>query len=147
MDAEKRLQDLISVTQRLIDVLERENALLREHAYGEIQHLLDEKEIIARVYEARIMHLKEHPGELDGANEETRATLKELSEQVDGLIKENGAMLQTSIVTSKRIIDMVADALREKTIETGTYANGGRNRPKPAGNKHRVAAISINETL
>lgn len=147
MDADKRMADLINITTRLIDVLERENVLLLDHRHGELNTLIDEKETISRVYQARIMGLQENPNQLDGGQEETRVELKKLALKVDHLISQNSKMLGSAMITSKRIVDLVADALRESTTETSTYSDAGVKRFQPSKRKDRMTALSFNEML
>ena len=75
MDVSKRMADLVNVTTRLIAVLERENEILTERRHSELSIILDEKETIARVYQARIMGLEENPELLDNASDEERQVL------------------------------------------------------------------------
>ena len=102
MDADKRMADLINVTKRLIDVLEREHELLSDRRHSELSVLLDEKETIGRVYQARVMGLQENPEQLKGADETARSELKELAVQVDDLMRRNARMLEAAMFASNR---------------------------------------------
>ena len=137
MDADKRMADLINVTKRLIDVLEREHELLSDRRHSELSGLLDEKETIGRVYQARVMGLQENPEQLEGVNEDARAELKELAVKVDDLIRRNARMLEAAMFASKRIVDLVAEALRDTANAAGTYSKGGQSYRKT--NKTRAA--------
>ncbi len=127
MDPEKRMADLISVTGRLVDILERENEILKDRRHNDLADLLDEKETIGRVYQARIMGLQEDPGQLRDVDEDERIKLKDLAHKVDQLVAENARMLEAAMYASKRIVEMVADAVRDSTNTSGTYSQKAVN--------------------
>ena len=145
MDVAKRMTDLVNVTTRLIDVLERENELLRERRYNELNLILDEKETIARVYQARIMGLEENPDVLNDTTEEDRENLRELARKVDTLMAQNARMLEVAMVVSKRIVDLVAEAVKEAQPSSGAYSKKGST--VGAAQKGGSMSLSLNETL
>ena len=145
MDTTKRMADLVNVTTRLINVLERENEILLERRHSELSLILDEKETIARVYQARIMGLEENPELLDGASDEEKATLFELAKQADRLLNENARMLEVAIAVSRRVVDLVAEAVAEAAPKSGAYSAKGRTAAPPT--KGGNMSLSLNETL
>ena len=142
MDADKRMADLINVTKRLIDVLEREHELLSDRRHSELSVLLDEKETIGRV-----MGLQENPEQLKGADETARSELKELAVQVDDLMRRNARMLEAAMSASKRIVDLVAEALRDTANAAGTYSKGGSTQMPQNKQAAHGGAISLDQTL
>lgn len=147
MDPEKRMADLISVTGRLVDVLERENAILVERRHNDLAELLDEKETIGRVYQARIMGLQEDPEQLKDVDENERLKLKELAIKVDELVAENARMLQAAMYASKRIVELVAESVRDSTNSAGTYSQRGSTQMPTGKSEVRSSAISLDQTL
>ncbi len=145
MDAEKRMADLINVTKRLINVLERENEMLRERKHSELTMILDEKETIARVYQARVMGLEENPEMLAGVPDEDREMLRELAQKIDTLMAENGRMLKVAITVSKRVVDLVAEAVAEASQKSGVYSGKGSTVSAP--NQGGSMSLSLNKTL
>ena len=147
MDPEKRMADLISVTSRLVDILERENEILKDRRHNDLADLLDEKETIGRVYQARIMGLQEDPEQLKDVDEDERMKLKELAHKVDELVAENARMLEAAMYASKRIVEMVADAVRDSTNTSGTYSQKGSTQMPVGKSEARGGAISLDQTL
>ncbi len=147
MDAEKRMTDLINVTSRLIDVLEREQELLKERRHSELSALIDEKETIGRVYQARVMGLQKDPEQLADAPEDMRDELRELALRVDRLVYENARMIDSAMKASKRIVELVADALKENANKAGTYSNKGASHAPRAAAGARSSTISLDQTL
>lgn len=145
MDATKRVDDLIMITGRLADLLEKENALLREKRHSELGVILDEKETLARVYESRIMGLAENEIALDDVDEELRTQLGDLGMRVDGLMVENTRLLQGAILASRRVMELVQEAVQELQPDQVSYrANGIRGQQ---ANKARGVALSVDQTL
>lgn len=145
MDATKRVDDLIMITGRLADLLEKENGLLRDRRHSELGVILDEKETLARVYESRILGLTENEISLDEVDEELREELRDVGRHVDELMEENARLLQVAIIASQRVVELVQDAVRELRPEAGTYrANGVRG---PQENKARNVSLSLDQTL
>jgi len=145
MDVSKRMADLVNVTTRLIAVLERENEILNERRHSELSIILDEKETIARVYQARIMGLEENPELLDGASDEERQTLAELASKADTLMAKNAQMLEIAISVSRRVVDLVAEAVAEAAPKAGVYSAKGNT--VQARNDSGNMTLSFNETL
>ena len=145
MDAEKRLNDLIAITTRLINVLERENEMLREHRHSDIHSILHEKATIGRVYESRVIGLSENPGALAEGPPVLREQLAELAHKVDRLMADNSVMLKISVDVSRRVVNLIAEAVKETAPTAGTYsARGKKTEAAPAGGN---MSLSLNETL
>jgi len=145
MDNDKRVTDLVNVTTRLINVLERENEILINRRHSELRLILDEKETIARVYQARIMGLEENPDMLDGIDEDDRGQLFELARKADTLMAQNASMLEVAITVSRRVVDLVAEAVAEAAPKSGAYSAKGRTASAPI--KGGNMSLSLNETL
>ena len=108
---------------------------------------MDEKETIGRVYQARIMGLQEDPEQLKDVDEAERHKLKELAHSVDTLVSENARMLEAAMYASKRIVEMVAEAVRDSTNTSGTYSQRGSTQMPVGKSEVRSGAISLDQTL
>jgi len=107
--------------------------------------ILDEKETIARVYQARIMGLEENPELLDNASDEERQVLVDLANKADTLMAKNAQMLEIAISVSRRVVDLVAEAVAEAAPKAGVYSAKG-NTVKPRNDSGNMT-LSFNETL
>jgi len=147
MDPNNRVEDLILITGRLIETLERENDALSNHRNGELHDLLDEKVTLSRVYESRMQVISEKPDLLEEIDEDLRDKLIALCGQVNDLIQENGKLLKTAMTVSRRVVELIAEAVREATPSAGTYgANGTKESGSANADRQRVA-YSLNQTL
>ncbi len=147
MDVEKRMADLLNVTNRLVDVLEREQEILKDRRHSDLALLVDEKETIGRVYQARILGLQQDPDQLNGASDETREELRELALRVDRLVYENAHMLEAAMKVSQRVVELVAEALKDNENPAGTYSDKGNTDVQRAALRARRSTISLDQTL
>ena len=146
MDPTNRINDLIVITNRLVGLLERENDALSNRKYSGINEILDEKVTLGRVYESRIMGLTDDPAALEQVDRELRERLRSLGEKVNGLIEENAELLKIGIEANRRVVDMIAEAVKASVPSAGTYsANGAADVEQHTASNN--VAISIDHTL
>jgi flagellar biosynthesis/type III secretory pathway chaperone len=146
MDPTNRINDLIVISNRLIDVLERENVALSDRKYSEIDEILDEKVTLGRVYESRIMGLSDDETDLNQVDGELRDQLLNLGKKVNTLIEENSTMLKIGIEANRRVVNMIAEAVKASVPNTGAYAANGANAVAEKVTTKNVA-ISFDRTL
>jgi len=141
MDAATRISDLIVLSQRLIDLLSRENHALQEHRSDEVRTLLEQKDELSRAYETRIKGLVEHAdGAAIGAVDQTlRDQLRTLGEAVQRLSQENAERLRIAIEVNRRVLQEVADAVKAGQQRLRTYSATGA----PAFAARRAAPTSV----
>ncbi len=146
MDPTNRVNDLIVITNRLADLLARENEALVNRKYSEINEILDEKVTLGRVYESRIMGLTDDLAALEQVDGELRDRLRSLGEKVNRLIEDNAAMLKIGIEANRRVVNMIAEAVKASVPSAGTYsANGAASVEQHAATKN--VAITVDHTL
>lgn len=147
MNPTKRVNDLIVITSRLVDILERENNALRNKQNKELNEILDEKVPLGRVYESRIMGLAEaSPEAINSVDLELRDRLRGLGKKVNDLIEDNAKLLKIAIEANRRVVDLIAEAVKASVPSAGTYsANGETGVEQHAASKN--VAISVDQTL
>lgn len=147
MDPTNRINDLITITGHLVELLERENNALRNRQSQELHDILDEKVTLSRLYETRIMGLNEETEVLDEVEPELREKLKGLSEKIGKVMEENAMLLKVAIEANKRVVNMFAEAVREATHKAGTYAANGGPGSDGTHAAAQTVAISVDQTL
>ncbi|MCZ6604671.1 MAG: hypothetical protein O7A03_05950 [Alphaproteobacteria bacterium] len=147
MDPTNRVNDLIVITGRLAGLLERENDMLRNKRHNELNEFLDEKVTLGRVYETRIMGLTEASSEaINSVDPELRDRLRGMGKKVNDLIEDNAKLLKIAIEANRRVVDMIAEAVKASVPSAGTYsANGAAEVEQHAAPKN--IAISVDHTL
>ncbi len=147
MDANNRLNDLITVTGRLVELLGRENEALRTHQTTVVHDLLDEKTALSRVYETRFKSLAEHPELLAQTDQDLRDQLVELAGEVEGLMAENAKLLRAAIEANRRVVELIADAVRGQQPSAGTYGSNAVTASDGSNAGGRRVALSLDQTL
>lgn len=147
MDPNNRLSELIAISNRLIDLLERENDALKHHRTEEIHTLLDEKATLARLYEIRFKSIAEKPDVLDGGDTTLRHNLSELACKVENLIQENGELLHIAIEANRRVVDLIAEAVQAQQPTAGTYSSDAQTSTNGVNAASQRVALSLDQTL
>ena len=147
MDPTKRVNDLIVITGRLADLLERENVALREKQNKELHEILDEKVTLGRVYESRIMGLTEDPEALDSVDKELLERLRGIGEKVNGLMEDNAKMLKIAIEANRRVVNLIAEAVKASVPSAGTYSPTGGTGTHDQRGAPKNVALSVDHTL
>jgi len=147
MASNNRIEDLILITGRLVDVLERENDALNNQRNADLREVLDEKVTLSRVYESRMQAILENPELLDEVDADLLERLQNLGTQVSTLIEENGKLLKVAMTINRRVVELIAEAMHEAAPSAGTYgANGTAASGSPNADKQR-AAFSLDQIL
>jgi len=147
MDPNNRIEDLILITDRLVDILTRENDALNNHRNDELRGILDEKVTLSRVYETRMQVLADHPELLEDIDTDLRERLGALARQVDELVQENGKLLKIAISVSRRTVELIADAVRDATPSAGTYGAKGTTASGNLNADSKHVSFSLNQVL
>jgi hypothetical protein len=147
MDATNRIEDLIMITDRLADVLERENDALLNRRNSELHELLDEKVTLSRVYETRMQVIAEKPEILADIDADVRERLTHLGERIDALMEDNRKLLKTAIDANRRVVDLIAEAARGAAPGPGTYGAQGSTSQNARRTESQSVSISLDQTL
>ncbi len=147
MEPNNRIEDFILITERLIEILERENDALLNQQNGELRDILDDKVTLSRVYESRMKAISENPEILDDIDPDVRQNLRELGLHVNDLITENAKLLKTAITVSRRVVELIADAVRDAAPNAGTYGAKGTTESGVTNADSQRASFSLNQTL
>jgi len=147
MSSESKVDDIMLIIERLSDVLERENAALKDRKIQEVHALLDDKVTLSRVYETRMQYYNENPDELTNVSPELRDKLSTVGANISKLLQQNAAMLKVAIEANRKVVDMIAAAVKSATPGPGTYGSNGV--PGLPDHKSQVQgmALSLDQTL
>jgi hypothetical protein len=147
MDATGRVNDLIEITERLASLLKKENKALNDKTANEATRYLDEKVNLSRIYETRIKGLMDDPSILATAAPELRKELRDLGESVNVMIQENARLLKITIEANRRVVAMVADAVKTQQPGPGTYSAKGTADKNDVHSAPRNLALSLDQSL
>ncbi len=141
------VDDLITVTSRLVALMTNEIERLRAHRPREIEELQEDKAALARVYETLVRELSKHPEVLAELAPALRAELVAKAKEFQKVLVQNEASLRAAKEVNAHIIKAVAEAVAESRAgdagysETGSIANGGR------GQRGKIGPVTLDQTL
>ena len=147
MDATKRIDDLITITGHLVELLTQENAALRAKRHEDVATLLEKKATLGRAYESRVQGLVEKPDSLAQVDQALRQRLRGLAEKMHGLMEENARFLKVAIAVARRVVGSVSEAVKSSQPGPGTYSANGAVGTPSNGAAPRNLAISVDQSL
>jgi len=148
MNMSQRVNDLIFVSEHLIQLLRKENAALMIQDNATVEALLDEKDALCRAFEQRALVLGKYSDELQAEEvEQDRVELvRDMGSQINALIEENANLLRAAIEANSYVMSLVAQAVKETQSSAGTYGASGDVMQKTLKSPSDVA-ISFDQTL
>lgn len=150
MNVANRVNSLIDITSHLADLLERENHALRGRDSENVTSLLEDKKSLTRAYESRVEGLDELLGDSESVNKldrELRERMRKIGNKLNVLIEENAMLLRATIDANKRVVDIVAEAVKKSQPGPGTYSARGSVEKGGGGAMSRNVAFSLDRQL
>ncbi len=147
MDPNNRLNDLIVITGRLAELLQRENEALRMRRPKDVHSLLDEKATLSRVYETRYNGIAEYPDIAASADLDVRERLLAMGKKLQSLMDENARLLETAITANRRVVDLIAKAVQDHQPSAGVYGSHGETSRAGSNAAARRVAFSVDQNL
>ena len=143
MDTQERVNDLIFICERMIEILTIENEALLKHAPDSMKERLEEKTQLSLFYERHMKSIQRQPDAFKEIEKDTLESLRELGNEMNVLLDENGRLLKIAMDTNRKLMKRVAEASQVHTPHSGTYAQNGQ-----AGAQGYVSApVSLNREL
>ncbi len=143
MQQEERVNDLIFICERMIEILTKENDALRNNDGNQVKDRVEEKTQLSLFYERHMKTLQRNPDQLKEVDKDTLTTLRELGEEMNELLDENGRLLKVAMESNRRFMKRVAEAAQVHSPHSGTYANNGHAGPQGS----QAAPVSLNQEL
>jgi len=149
MDAGKRIDDLLFITNNLADLLDQENAALKSNRLDIVQGLLERKTALSRAYEIRVFGMKQEQehAEYDDIALANIDRLSDIGNRVAALIEENEKMLKVALEVSRRFMACVADSAKHVSPGTGSYSSSGDISTNAPSVQKQAASMALDETL
>lgn len=136
---------LLSVTSRLIGVLEQEIEMLRGMKPREMQGLQHDKIVLAAAYEAAVRDLQADEAAMSGVAPAVRAELRETTERFQTALQANERALRAAKDATDRLLKhIVAEAERQRGQANAYGARGGKAVATPAGG---ALSLSVDQRL
>lgn len=147
LDPQTRIDDLLFIASRLIEILEQENVALAHNHLDVIHELVDQKVKLSRAYEIRVLGLKKSPNSLTGVDKTQIEELKRYGDQIEELIEINARELSINIDVGKRFMDVLTESVKVATPSAGTYNSTGSAGLNASSRNKKMASLAINKQL
>ena len=121
------LYELITVTARLKELLERETEHLKQMQVKELNSLRQEKEQLTSVMEAYQRLIAARPELISMLDEGSREELAELTEEFSRVVAENMRRTAVARAVNQRLVSTIMEVVTE-TQHAGTYNKYGSSR-------------------
>ena len=140
----KFADSLIRVTERLSALMETEVDLLRGNRARDIKALQSDKESLTAVYQRMMSDLHATPDALTGIDDGRSSALRRAAERLEKSALGNAIALRTAVEANTRLMEAIADAIRDRSNENATY---GANAQMGQANAQAPLTVSLNQTL
>lgn len=140
----QKIEDFKEIIVRFQNLLLEENKALQEFNFDMVAKLYDQKSNVVNVYRNMVAFFIRNQDALREAEGEQKSELKELSINLDALIKENDVLLKTRMETSKTVMDSIVN-IAKVTNNANSTSYGAQGNYSPLDNNHN--ALAINRTL
>lgn len=130
-DQKSFIDGLVAVASRLVHLMERETAILREMRPGDIGSMQEEKLRLIRGYESMVNELREDPSRIAAVSEAVRQELRETVIRFEEAAATNARALTAAQEANERLLKAIVDAAAAQTAHNPTYVADGGLRKAP----------------
>jgi hypothetical protein len=146
MSTTANVTELLTVTLKLISVLEREIEMLRAMKPSEIQALQHDKIVLSAAYEAQIKALKANPDTIKSLSGEQREALNVAIKKFQSTLSENERSLRAAKETTQRALNAIAEEVQLLSQKHAGYSAQGTAAPS-AGQRPSAVSFAVDQRL
>ncbi len=147
MDTNQLVNDLVTITSRLIGVMGAEVEKLHNHDIKGVEALQSEKSGLARAYETLIRELRKHPGILMDVAPALREELVAIAKTFQKLLVDNEVALRAAKDVNGRVLKAIAEAVTESRKERTSYSRSGAPEAGKSGRNASPVSMTLDRTL
>lgn len=144
--ATERIEGLISVLDRLADLLSQETQAVQGRDYIQVDALSERKNRLAQSYGERMRDLSEHSGDDDNVEPSLAIRMRESLKTFLGIVETNARALGAARTAHERFIKGVSDAVAEKARPVKGYSRTGGYGIATHQQRTDSVPIALNET-
>ena len=147
MEPTERLERLLDLTDRLTELVEAENLALIDHRYQEVEETLEDKAVLARLYENNLKDIEDGDIDISAVDGDLRAKLLDAGERLREAMDENTMRLEVGMAANQTVMEFLADAVKAQTPHAGTYSRRGRAGREGSTASANSIAVSLDQNL
>lgn len=141
MDMHPRIEMLIGVGSRLVDLMEREIEMLAAMRTGDIAALQAEKNALVSAYEGCLVTIKDDPKLIAAAAPPIKDELMRIAAKLNATVAANERALSAARAANERLLKAVVDAVAADRDRASAYSRTGTRSAAPS---RRAAPVSLN---
>jgi hypothetical protein len=136
-----RIDTLIRVGSRLIELMEREIDMLSAMRPGDIAQLQADKSALVSAYEENLAAIKDEPKLILACTPPIKDELMRIAAKLNATVAANERALSAARAANERLLKAVVDAVAADRDRTSAYSRTGARTTAPA---RRAAPVSLN---
>ncbi|MCE2510745.1 MAG: hypothetical protein J4G10_07200 [Alphaproteobacteria bacterium] len=125
-----QIEDLKTVTDQLVVLMDRETSLLREHRHDDLRDLQVEKSRLAHIYENHLRGLRERPENLQNIKPDLLEGLKISNVAFRKATQSNALALKAAMEANDHVLRAIAAAAAELNANGKGYKRDGNSATK-----------------
>lgn len=145
-DLRPSIDGLIEIASRLIELLGRETALLRQMKIVEIAALQEQKLTLTRAYETRMRALNRNHEELQAVDQAIRDELRATINRFEDAASANAIAVHAAQEANQRLMQAIVDIVSERRGRTEGYAADGTPTAKDSRPREGLA-LTLDQRL
>lgn len=142
--AQQKLNDFRDIVKSFSELLTAENQALIDYNLIAVSDMYEQKAKTVSLYRGLVAYFIKNQPVLQSLNDTERQEFKELSLNLDRLLKENDMLLKTRMETSQNVMDTIVNVAKMNNNSNAT-SYGAQGKYSPLDNNHN--ALAINRTL
>ncbi|MHA1599430.1 MAG: hypothetical protein ACTSW2_01290 [Alphaproteobacteria bacterium] len=145
MSESNRVADLVQITNRLSDLLERESNILRARKLAEMDSVREDKLLLSTAYETHVRALRSQPEILTETSPMLREQLKAAFDRFEKVLAENEQGLRAAKEASDRVLRAIVDEVDRQRRDNLAYSANGHSSARHMPGSPPPVSISIDE--
>lgn len=147
MPLEERIDGLIRIASRLIDLMRREIEILREMRPHGLDELQARKNELADAYEQQVRALAGEPGALAAVAPALRQEFAEVAAEFNKVLAENESALHATRFAHERLLKAVVAAIGEQRNSFKGYGASGAPSRQARGRRAAAPPLTLDQRL
>jgi hypothetical protein len=140
-----RVDQLIILTKKLTEEIERETQLLRAHRPHELGDVIEAKARLAALYSAEMTAIRKNRKLIEGASAEVMAAFRRVTELFRAALADHERILNRVRGMTEGMVKAIADELAARQRPPQGYGRGAT--PASAGKATAPASLTLNQVI
>lgn len=139
-----KVSDFKEIVNSFSQLLQAENEALEKFDLAKVSELYEQKSKTVTAYRNMVAYFIKNQESLKALPEADRNTLRDISQQLDELIRKNDILLKTKMQTNKMVMDSIVN-IAKVTNNANSTSYGSQGKYSPLDNNSN--ALTVNRTL